>query len=153
MPSNLPQVTVDPIHCQGDLHPEAVHGIHLFNHQDFFEAHEALEAAWKDEKGPIRHLYRGILQVAVGYYHLKRGNISGARKMFQRCLEWLAPFPDQCRGIDVARLIQDYQAVETRLDRLASESPTTLASLVFPPVVMHEPGLETPHGPDSPTGK
>jgi predicted metal-dependent hydrolase len=150
MPPDPPHTTINLTQCQGNLHPEAVHGIHLFNHQDFFEAHEALEAAWKDEKGPIRDLYRGILQVAVGYYHLKRGNITGTRKMFHRCRQWLRLFPGQCRGVDVARLIWDYQSVEARLDRLASESPTTLESLIFPPVVLIN---EAPHGTYSPTGK
>ena len=124
-----------PLNCLGEIHTEALHGIDLFNQQLFFEAHEALEFAWKEEKGPVRDLYRGILQVAVGYYHLKRGNIAGARKMFYRCKEWLEKFPEHCMGIDVGQLLKDYQAIEIQLERLSKESPDTLLNLIFPPVL------------------
>jgi len=38
------------------------------------------EMAWRQETGPIRELYRGILQVSVAYYHLLHKNYAGARK-------------------------------------------------------------------------
>jgi predicted metal-dependent hydrolase len=140
MPSmNQPGIRDQP-NCLDNIHPEALHGIQLFNQQHFFEAHEALEYAWKEEKGPVRDLYRGILQVAVGYYHLKRGNILGARKMFHRCAEWLEKYPEHCRGVDVARLIKDYRMIESQLDRLAQASPATLENLIFPPVSLTPKG-------------
>jgi hypothetical protein len=108
--------SADP--CLQAIHPEARRGIQLFDAKEYFEAHEALETAWKDETGPIRDLYRGILQVAVAYYHLLKGNYVGARKMFQRCRPWLAPFPGHCLGIDLAQFTCDYEAVEQTLLRL-----------------------------------
>lgn len=125
---------IHPSECDGSLHPQAILGIQLFNQQEFFDAHEELEAAWKDEKGPIRDLYQGILQVAVGYYHLKRGNIIGARKMFKHCRGWLAEFPSICRGVNIGQLVRDYQAVESRLDTLAKESVTKLKAMQFNPI-------------------
>ena len=101
--------------CQGALHPQAVIGLECFNRREFFEAHEYLEAAWRDEKGPVRELYRGILQVGVAYLHIQRGNLRGALKMFRRLRPWLDSFPDECRGINLARLRQDYLAVERHL--------------------------------------
>ena len=101
--------------CQGQLHPLAVSGLELFNAGEFFEAHEALELAWREEQGPVRELYRGILQIAVAYLHILRGNYTGAVKMFIRSRTWLGPFPDTCRGIDLKRFRQDYQRVETLL--------------------------------------
>ena len=111
--------------CQGDLPPLAVSGLELFNHGEYFEAHEALELAWREEPGPARELYRGILQIGVAYYHILRGNYRGAVKMFLRSRTWLEPFPDRCRGIDLARFRQDYNRVEQTLralgpDRLGS---------------------------------
>jgi uncharacterized protein len=35
-------------------------GIACFNDQRYFEAHEALETAWRNEPGQIRELYQGI---------------------------------------------------------------------------------------------
>ncbi len=96
-------------------------GLELFNRGEYFEAHEALELAWREERGPVRELYRGILQVAVAYYHILRGNYRGAQKMFLRSRTWLAPFPDRCCGIDLASLRGDYARVEAELLRLGPE--------------------------------
>lgn len=96
----------------------ALVGLRAFNAGEFFEAHEALETAWRSEPGPVRELYRGILQVAVGYYHLLRGNQRGALKMFRRCAAVLALFPCTCRGVDLAGLRRDFLRVEDALQRL-----------------------------------
>jgi predicted metal-dependent hydrolase len=113
---------VDPEACFGSLHPQAIIGLELFNAREYFEAHEALETAWREEAGPVRELYRGILQVAVAYLHIQRGNYVGARKMFRRCRPWLDPFPDDCRGINIGQLKRDYQAVEFLLARLGPDA-------------------------------
>lgn len=56
------------------------------------------------EGGPVRELYRAILQVGVAYYHAQRGNVRGAIKLLLRASQWLTPMPDECQGIDVAQL-------------------------------------------------
>ncbi len=101
--------------CQGKLPVLAVHGLALFNAQEFFEAHEALELAWREEAGPVRELYRGILQIAVAYYHIRRGNYRGAVKMFHRARTWLDPFPGRCCGINLEDFRAGYQRVEASL--------------------------------------
>lgn len=104
-----------PVACPQPL-PEAVlRGLEHFNAGDYFEAHEFLELAWRAEKGPIRELYRGILQVGVGYYHLKRGNLPGARKMFHRARKCLAGFSATQCGIDLAGLLTDVDRVEAAM--------------------------------------
>jgi uncharacterized protein len=121
---------------QGPLHPDAVKGFHFFNARQFFEAHEELETAWRDERGPIRDVYRGILQVGLAYYHILRLNYRGAVKMFQRCHEWLDPFPDLCRGIDLSQLRRDVEIAEAELHRLGPDhlpefKQTFIKKLVF----------------------
>jgi uncharacterized protein len=96
----------------GTLPDDVIKGIHCFNTGEYFEAHEYLETAWRAEPGLIRNLYRGILQIAVGYYHLLRGNQRGALKMFARSKEWLTPLPDTCCGIDIQQFRLDAYAVE-----------------------------------------
>ncbi|GEM_PF-6647224 len=64
------------------LHPKVWEGLRLFNAGHYFEAHEALEAAWNEDLRPIRELYRGLLQAAVTYLHIQRGNYAGACKMY-----------------------------------------------------------------------
>ena len=64
--------------CNSPLHRQAAEGLRLFNAGKYFEAHEALEDAWNAEKGKVRELYRGILQIAVVYLHVTRRNYRGA---------------------------------------------------------------------------
>ena len=104
--------------CQGTLHPKAIQGLELFNLGRYFEAHEALEAAWRAESGPGRDLYRGILQVGVAYLHIKNHNYPGALKVSQRCQKWLLPWPETCRGVEVGRLRRDLEKVMTSLQKL-----------------------------------
>jgi uncharacterized protein len=120
--------------CLGDLHPQARFGLELFNRREYFEAHEALELAWRAERGPERELYRGILQVAVAYYHIQRSNYNGAVKMFLRLRIWLDPFPDQCRGIDLAGFRKDYHHVEEVLHRLGPEHVAQFDRGLFQPI-------------------
>jgi hypothetical protein len=124
--SQKEQVKKEPCNCQGPLPPDVIKGLELFNAGQYFEAHEELEKAWRAEKGPIRELYRGILQVGVGYYHIQRSNVRGALKMFRRCRQWLDRFPDECCGIDLKRLRQDYQRVERLLQEVAPFDPSSL---------------------------
>ncbi len=122
--------------CAGDLHPKALLGLQLFNSGKYFEAHEELELAWRDEPGPVREVYRGILQVGVAYYHILNRNYPGAVKMFKRAWSWLKPYPNQCRGIDLARFLTDARRVETEIislgaERLAQFDPGLLKPVLF----------------------
>jgi predicted metal-dependent hydrolase len=110
---------IDP--CNAPLHPQALEGLHLFNAGRYFEAHEALEAAWNEEKGKVRDLYRGILQIAVVYLHITRLNYKGALKVYARSQKWLKDWPDICRGIYVEELRRNAEAVITEVQRLGAE--------------------------------
>ena len=125
--------------CRGGLHPHALVGIHLFNACQFFDAHEALEAAWMDESGPFRDVYRGILQTSVAYLHIQRNNYRGAKKMLTRCQDWLAPFPAECRGIDLNGLRSNIRAVETMVTRLGPDGIAGFDPALFKPVIVNLP--------------
>ncbi len=124
--------------CQGRLPELVVNGLELFNHGEYFEAHEVLEAAWRAETGPVRELYRGILQIAVAYYHALRGNYRGALKMFQRSQTWLRPFPQRCRGIDLAGFRADYERVETSVRALGPEHLSSFERGLLKPIHYEE---------------
>lgn len=107
--------------CSLPLPPAARHGLELFNRGEYFEAHETLEEAWNEDETPGRELYRAILQVAVAYLQIERGNYNGAVKMFLRMRQWFAPLPDRCRGVDIERLRSDAQRVYEALVALGRE--------------------------------
>ena len=107
--------------CSAPLHPQAAEGLRLFKAGKYFEAHEALEEAWNEEAGPVRDLYRGVLQIAVVYLHIIRRNYNGAVKVYGRSQKWLKDWPAICRGIYVEELRRDAKAVITEVQRLGAE--------------------------------
>jgi len=84
--------------------PGLLAGIEQFNAGAYWECHETLEELWRVEPDPVRYLYQGILQVGVGFYHLRRGNYRGAVNKLTSGLAYLAPSEPACLGVDVARL-------------------------------------------------
>lgn len=99
-------------------------GIREFNEGLYFECHETLEDVWNDHEGLIRVFYQGILQIAVGYLHIRRKNWRGAVKVLERGIPKIAHFRPICQGVDVADLVEQAQAIRTRLidlgpDRIA----------------------------------
>jgi len=107
--------------CAEELSLLALKGLALFNRGEYFEAHELLEEAWNEDQSAGRELYRAILQVAVAYLQIERGNYNGAVKMFWRLRQWIEPLPDTCRGVDVARLREDARCVYDALIALGKD--------------------------------
>lgn len=124
--------------CEGTIHPRARQGILLINKGEYFEAHEELEAAWKEETGTIRELYQGILQAAVTYLHITRGNYPGAVKVYGRSMRWLKDWPETCRGIEVGQLRRDLEAAITEVRQLGETRLALFDRTLLKPVVWKE---------------
>ncbi len=107
--------------CDEPPPPELISGVEQFNTGEYFECHETLENLWNAEPGPSRILYKGILQVGVGCYHLLRGNYRGAIIKLQTGADYLEPFAPTCMGIQVARLIEDARRLHAALVALGPE--------------------------------
>ncbi len=116
--------------CAESPNAGLLHGIELFNQREYFECHEVLEEAWNVERGrkpapyPLAstpdgrcaNLYKGILQVGVGCYHLLRGNYRGAMIKLQSGADYLEPFAPACMGVDIARLIADARRLRVAVE-------------------------------------
>jgi len=124
--------------CSREINPRARDGISLFNRGEYFEAHEALEDAWRAETGEVRDLYRGVLQIAVTYLHITRGNFAGAVKVYERSKKWMKNWPDVCQGIPVEKLRQDAEAVMTEVKRLGSGKINQFNRSLLKPIEMAE---------------
>lgn len=72
-----------------------------------FNAHEVLEAAWKNGPTEERMLWQGLAQLAVGITHCQRGNRAGALTLLRRAAARLSydegPAP---YDIDVVGLVE-----------------------------------------------
>lgn len=86
-----------------DYDPLYIEFVYYFNERrDYFECHEVLEELWLKEARSL--LYQGLLQVAVGLYHHRNGNLGGAVKLFAGALAKLEPYPPDALGIDLGKL-------------------------------------------------
>ncbi|KPB03186.1 DUF309 domain-containing protein [Bacillus sp. CHD6a] len=57
---------------------------HFHCDRDYFECHEVLEEYWKEKDASEREVHWvGLIQIAVGLYHQRRGNYKGALRMLQ----------------------------------------------------------------------
>ena len=119
----------------GTLHPRARAGLILFNEGKYFEAHEELEAAWKDERDKIRELYQGILQAGVTYLHITRGNYAGAIKVYGRSMKWLRQWPETCRGVEVGKLRNDLTTAIEEIKQLGEKRITEFNLDLLKPVI------------------
>lgn len=72
-------------------HAFLVAGSRLFNAGSFYETHEEWEEVWRRSAGPRREMLRGLIQVSVGYEHLRRGNLVGACSLLRQGIRRLGP--------------------------------------------------------------
>jgi predicted metal-dependent hydrolase len=84
-----------------------LHAIELFNRRDYFEAHEALEGAWRPIQEPARTFLKGLIHAAVALYQYQRGNSHGARVKTASARRYLEPYLPAYEGIDLQRLLDD----------------------------------------------
>lgn len=88
--------------------------IYFNRDRDYFECHEVLEELWlKRDRDP---LYKALLQVAVGLYHFRNGNVRGGRMMLKQSSEVLLQYPAVTLGIDLAKLAQEAAEYAGRLE-------------------------------------
>jgi predicted metal-dependent hydrolase len=99
------------------LEPGFLFGIDLYHAAYLWEAHEAWEGVWKQARDP---LVQGLIQMAASLLKRHLGNERGARKLAGAALQRLRlaarEHPRQ-RGLDLARLIGDWEACAAAQDR------------------------------------
>lgn len=93
--------------------------IYFNRDRDYFECHEVLEELWLAKNR--EPLYKGLLQVAVGLFHFRRGNIRGSLKMLQSAADKLQNYQDDSLGINLAGLKEDLRQLIGRLDPDSAE--------------------------------
>jgi hypothetical protein len=82
------------------LTQNAIQGLQAFNRQNFYEAHEWFEKAWRESPLEVREFYRALLQLSGGYYRLTQDRPKAALKFFERAEFWIQPFPTPFMTID-----------------------------------------------------
>lgn len=83
--------------------------INLFNEKEFFEAHEMLEGLWIETEGEDKDFYKGLIQCAVAFVHLERGNFKGARKLFRTAHGYLHAYLPEHGEIQTEKLLEEFE--------------------------------------------
>jgi len=98
-------------------------GFIFFNAGRYYQAHEVWEDLWRATAGPERTFYQGLIQAAVGLYHLGRGNATGAASQLRKSVDHLTGFEGNSHFIDTLDLIAQLQQIrrdmQTRAVRIA----------------------------------
>lgn len=89
------------------LDPVFEEAIAQFNSGDYYACHDTLEAIWNDSWQSDRAFYQGILQIAVGLYHLKSQNWHGAAILLGEGTSRLPAYLPDYQSIDVETLLID----------------------------------------------
>jgi uncharacterized protein len=98
--------------------PEFQQGLDQFNQQEFYACHDTLEALWIEAIEPDKRFYQGILQVAVGLYHLSNDNWRGAVILLGEGINRLRDYMPDYADIDV----EDFLEQALRLLKLLQEA-------------------------------
>lgn len=85
-------------------------GIEEFNRQYCFEAHDLWEELWNETNDGDRLFSQGLIQTAVGFYHLSNGYPKGACSQFGKALQKLDRYVPSYQGIDTAWLVEQIRS-------------------------------------------
>ena len=96
-------------------------GVEEFNQQQFYPCHDTLEALWMEAPESYKNFYQGILQIAVGCYHLGNHNWRGAVILLGEGSRRLRDYQPVHETIDVTGLITHSSQLLHRLQQIEPE--------------------------------
>ncbi|MBE9250194.1 DUF309 domain-containing protein [Dolichospermum sp. LEGE 00240] len=96
-------------------------GVEQFNTGQFYACHDVLEALWIDSIEPDKTFYQGILQIAVGLYHLGNHNQRGAMILLGEGSNRLRRYLPTYGGINVEELLTQSVNLLTTLQQESLE--------------------------------
>ena len=114
-------------------------GIGEFNQNEFFECHETLEELWMADRRPIRHLYQGILQIGVAFYHLRAERYRPVVTLLKRGSKYLEPLAPVCMGVDISSLLRDTDRCLAEVERLGPDGLNDFDWTLVPKIELGEP--------------
>jgi predicted metal-dependent hydrolase len=96
-------------------------GVEEFNQEEFYACHDTLEALWMEASESHRNFYQGILQIAVGCYHLGNFNWRGAVILLGEGIRRLRDYQPDYEGIDIEQLVEESDRLLKNLQQIEPE--------------------------------
>ncbi|NMG60215.1 DUF309 domain-containing protein [Geitlerinema sp. P-1104] len=107
--------------------PEFWQGVEEFNRGEFYACHDTLEAIWLESVDPEKKFYQGILQIAVGFYHLSNQNWKGCLMLLGEGTNRLRRYRPEYGEIDVETLFSEALEMLQELQEAGEERTAEFA--------------------------
>ena len=115
---------------QEEMPIEFWEGIEQFNNREFYACHDTLEALWMEAGEPEKKFYQGILQIAVGFYHLGNQNWRGAVILLGEGVNRLSYYQPIYGGIGVEELLRESAKLLSALQQAGPEKVAEFVPLL-----------------------
>jgi hypothetical protein len=116
---------------------ELQRGIELFNSGEFLKCHDYLEELIPFESGQAAEFFHGLMELAAACYHLKQGNIFGARYLLTSAVDLLAPYRPSCQGIDLEPLLAQVEHCRVLANSLEDDEDIGFDESYLPRIHCH----------------
>ncbi len=110
-------------------------GLALFNAEEFYECHDAIEEIWLQEVSSEQAFLQGIIQTAVAFHHYQHGKLGAARSMMQLAIDKLEAYPDGHRGVAVPNLVDKLREWKDQFIRQTEKASSQPGRLRYPKIV------------------
>jgi predicted metal-dependent hydrolase len=105
------------------------HFLELYQAGRFWDSHEALEEAWRENRSDF---YQGLILYASAWVHWERRNAHGVRAQLLKTQERLAAYPDAYLGLAVAELRAHCIEIRQEVARNPDSWPDYVSPLGLP---------------------
>jgi len=78
----------------------------------YFQAHEALEDAWRAADPDEKDFFQGLVHVTVAWYQAGRGNRVGCERQLEKAQRRLMPFEPVHRGVDLDAVLAQVRTAD-----------------------------------------
>ncbi|MFB6275662.1 MAG: DUF309 domain-containing protein [Halothece sp.] len=100
-------------------------GIAQFNEQQFYACHDTFEELWMQAEVLDRNFYQGLLQIAVGCYHLSNSNWRGAVILLGEGIGRLEEYEPIYSEINITELIEQSRHLLDSLQEIGQDNIDT----------------------------
>lgn len=91
----------------GEADPRYAGYFALFNRQKFYEAHDALEDLWlEDRQGINGDFFKGLIQLAGAFVHLQKNRLRPSAALFKLAKANFEKYPPLHEKLDLAAVLR-----------------------------------------------
>ncbi len=96
--------------------------IAAFNQAEYYVCHDLLEEIWHNADPSDRNFYQGILQIAVGLYHLQNLNQNGAAMLLGEGIGRLRRYCPDYQNLNLADLVLESASLLRVVQQVSKEN-------------------------------